>query len=847
MQGDWNALGEVLYRKWQTYDMQWGSDMHIEDFQMCGAPFGGPLAMIRDEKKFVALSGETAKSKLRIFTSAGRKLAEIDWNDRRVVGMGWSDHEQLVIVLEDGNALIYDIHGKLVRNFLILEAVTSVHILECHFWGNGVVAISSDMQLFVFEGLSTVDGELGSRKYTLRSGLTAQNPFTSMAIVPPLLSRSGLLEVMLGTSDNSIIVADENDAEDQLLQDRIAAPITKISVAPNGRFLACFRRDGVLTVLSVTFTTKVLDFDTKSMSRPMEVTWCGEDAVVLLWKNTGIVMVGPYGDWLNYPYDGAVALVSEQDCCRIITSSSCEMLQRVPACTEAIRRIGSTDPAALLYDAMEGFIEGDPKSDENIRSIASTNQLQYAVKSCINAAAAEFDISRQQALLRAASYGKAFCQNLDPEEFVETAKKLRVLNDVRSPDIGLPLTIQEYARLTPEVLVNRLTVRNHHFLALKICELMKLKNESVLVHWASEKVKKLTATSATDEEISQTIKHKLQPFDRVSYLEVAASAYHMGRRRLATMLLDMEQHASDQVPLLLSMQEEELALQKAINSEETDLIYLTLIHLERSRPDAQAFLRLVQTHPEASNLLKIYYRNKVTLTDRSLLHNLLVFNHNYLEAGAACMSQAYVQSAFPKRLQLVKEAVQLFGQNRDLSVYRSMTEEQMELMEIQKALEVRSGRDFLDLSLSETLYNIFLLSVENPSESQRWNQESAKIIKKFKVSEKMVWSLKVQCYSRTGQWEYLSRLAAEKKSPIGYKPFAVACKKNNQPESEIDKYVERISSMEERFDVYVELSMWKRAVDVAYRMKDLPRMQEIMRICRDPQLERQIADMIAKT
>lgn len=33
------------------------------------------------------------------------------------------------------------------------------------------------------------------------------------------------------------------------------------------------------------------------------------------------------------------------------------------------------------------------------------------------------------------------------------------------------------------------------------------------------------------------------------------------------------------------MREEELALQKAVNSEDTDLIYLTLIHVERSRTD----------------------------------------------------------------------------------------------------------------------------------------------------------------------------------------------------------------------------------------------------------------------
>src|SRR3546814_12584871 len=30
------------------------------------------------------------------------------------------------------------------------------------------------------------------------------------------------------------------------------------------------------------------------------------DAVVMHWKNTGVVMVGPYGDWLNFPQDGCV-------------------------------------------------------------------------------------------------------------------------------------------------------------------------------------------------------------------------------------------------------------------------------------------------------------------------------------------------------------------------------------------------------------------------------------------------------------------------------------------------------------------------------------------------------------
>ena len=112
--------------------------------------------------------------------------------------------------------MIYDIHGKLARNFLLLDVVTTAHVLECHFWGNGVVAITSDMQIFVAEagnyyflgvfisylnvlflsqGLSSLDTASGIRKYKLRTSLGADRPYTAMAIVPPLLSRSGLLEV----------------------------------------------------------------------------------------------------------------------------------------------------------------------------------------------------------------------------------------------------------------------------------------------------------------------------------------------------------------------------------------------------------------------------------------------------------------------------------------------------------------------------------------------------------------------------------------------------------------------------------------------------------------------------
>ena len=50
-----------------------------------------------------------------------------------------------------GNAFIYDIRGKLVQTFSVIDFSTSANILECLFWGNGIVAVTTDMQIFVAE------------------------------------------------------------------------------------------------------------------------------------------------------------------------------------------------------------------------------------------------------------------------------------------------------------------------------------------------------------------------------------------------------------------------------------------------------------------------------------------------------------------------------------------------------------------------------------------------------------------------------------------------------------------------------------------------------------------------
>lgn len=87
---------------------------------------------------------------------------------------------------------------------------------------------------------------------------------------------------------------------------------------------------------------------------PQQMAWCGMDSVLLYWDDE-LMMVGPLGDPVRYFYDEPVILIPECDGVRILSNTSMEFLQRVPDSTVSIFKIGSTSPAALLFDALDHF------------------------------------------------------------------------------------------------------------------------------------------------------------------------------------------------------------------------------------------------------------------------------------------------------------------------------------------------------------------------------------------------------------------------------------------------------------------------------------------------------------
>lgn len=58
--------------------MEWAADTDLHQMSVVAAPYGGPMAIVRDAKEFIKVGGSTVKPVIRIFTASGHLLSTIN-------------------------------------------------------------------------------------------------------------------------------------------------------------------------------------------------------------------------------------------------------------------------------------------------------------------------------------------------------------------------------------------------------------------------------------------------------------------------------------------------------------------------------------------------------------------------------------------------------------------------------------------------------------------------------------------------------------------------------------------------------------------------------------------------
>lgn len=445
--------------------------------------------------------------------------------------------------------------------------------------------------------------------------------------------------------------------------------------------------------------------------------------------------------------------------------------------------------------------------------------LPDAVAACVQAAGHEYSTHWQKQLLKAASFGKSVLDLYSSDDFVEMCEKLRVLNAVRDYRIGLPLSLEQLDRLTPEKLIQRLINRREYLLAVRVSDYLRLPTNKIYVHWASQKVRNSTAN---EDAICSAVVTKLTGKRGISFEHIARAAYDEGRSHLATELLNHESRAGKQVPLLLLMSEDELALDKAIASGDTDLVFFVLLHLKKTLPLA-SFFRLLTTRPLATALVESSAQDQ----DQSLLKDLYYQDDLRLDGANLLFSEALAQTAPQTKIDKLKLASKLLADSTKdptASLYQKSFQEAQALIRLQASLDndLHAGEKvYTGLSLNATLHRLILTS---------HGKRANKIASDFRIPDKTFAWIRLRALVAKRDFPELEEIAHKnKKSSIGWEPYYNEILGAGNPKLAGGVFVVKCTGLtsRERSEMWVKCGMIARAGEELVKAKDLEGLEDL--------------------
>lgn len=495
-------------------------------------------------------------------------------------------------------------------------------------------------------------------------------------------------------------------------------------------------------------------------------------------------------------------MLPESDGVRILANEGLYFLQRVPEHHQNVFRLNSREAGAYLLASYAELSSKSHKSHDTLQLIK--DKLETAVEECVGAAGHEFDPYWQKQALFAASFGKSALDFYDADDFVAMFTKLRVLNAVRAPEVGMSLTYSQLVSLGLDRLIARLTSRHLYSLACSIAEYVKLPTDKVYAHWAIQKVK---SSTDSDESVQRAIIGRLRGKLDVSFVEIAKAAHSEGRTGVAKELLGFEPRAAAQVELLLDMHEDEAALKKALESGDTDLMYHVLIRF-RKKYSIQKFLELIGSDPVPLALTERWAAAHDN-DDDGMLQQIHYALDRRADIGAGLVRDAIGLRNPTGRRDKLDDAIRQF-KGAQFDFERNALAEAKKALAQQARLEEKLGpkldRRLVGLSVHETVSE--LVKIDEPDLARR----------SFKIPAETFARIQLRTLVAAKRWSDVAKFADNDKSAITFLPFFNEALAADQLEL-AGKFVPKCADLKLDFvDMYARCGLYVKAVEEAVRL-----------------------------
>jgi len=312
-------------------------------------------------------------------------------------------------------------------------------------------------------------------------------------------------------------------------------------------------------------------------------------------------------------------------------------------------------------------------------------------------------------------------------------------------------------------------------------------------------------------------------------VEVAQAAYEVGRKLLATLILEYEPSPREQVKLLMHMNDHTLALQKAIDAGDTDWVYLVLLQLMKecriqkdmrsNEEGVRRFVDMIKHKPVACDLMVAYARSQ----NPEFLQMFYQITGNNLERARLTIHDAFKRERALEKARTLNEAKNLLGKP-EWAFYAKATEEHIKLLSMQE-LDAPTQGKHAKKPLSDVIFQ--LIADGNEKKAQKLKTD-------FKVPDKRYWYLKLKALATASRWSELEKFCKEKRPPIGYAPFVQICIDHDRQDHAL-QYIRMIDKPAQRAELYIKVGDYRAALTDSVAAKDTKLLQTLMSKTRDDQ------------
>lgn len=673
-------------------------------------------------------------------------------------------------------------------------------------------------------------------------------------------------------------------------------PFTKIAALASGAFVALFNSvDLKIYVSNKEFNRELLVYDTlNESSEPYMMEWAGDDAIILSLREE-IKLIGPQQTSISFFYDiiddqdfdlswghdtsgdqkfTIPIIKTEKDGLKIITDTKVEFLARVPKCSIDLLSVGSSHPLLILLDCVDKLQHQSSKADTNIAFLKLENALDTAIAGCLDAALDEFSPVWQKKILKAVLFGKLYEDGyFNADKYLHVVNSIKVLNQLRSPELGLFLTHKEVLDIGWSEVVKMLLRRSQHLMAIKIIELLHLEDVENLVYvdWCCTKI--ILEPDMPAGELFKIILGKLiLKQDKVAQRgkkeqkitipvrEIFKIAQQEGQLELCQLLAYIEPSSVERVKLFLELGEKELALIKCFQTADADLCKLLLLHLndtlslskflrilnqvERksvpvvdapaSTPEGQYAQKFLKDNLFVSgDIIGNFWKQTIAKHDKKLLDSYYKYDDRVSERNQLKL-QKYIDEVpreddgdYDAIYQTQKSKLLALSGNKKLSKLLNV---ELDLLETKRKLSETYQQSFFgEKSVVEVVKKLITM---------KQLKVAADVCRNHKISPQKLWNLVLEICCKEQEFERLhtfivksnAKAAKTFRAPISFETIAETCMFHNGPKEHISMYISSCSeiSASRRAELFLQNEELAKAAEEAMKTTDVELLKLIL-------------------